>query len=363
MKVVLAGGGTGGHVFPALALARELQARDVEIVMVGTERGVERSIFLREGFPFATIRVEGLKGMTAWRQARSFALLPKALLQALALLRRHRPQVVVGMGGYGAGPVSLAAVLRRIPLLLHEQNLYPGLTNRILARMADVVAVSFEETQDFLRRRVVVTGNPVRREVLEGERRKGLEAFGLDPLKATLLVFGGSQGAHRINLAVGEALPHLRPLRGRLQFLHATGERDHRETEERYQRWGGTARVFPFIEDMASAYAAADLVICRAGATTAAELTALGKPALLIPYPFAANDHQRKNAEALVKAGGCRMLLDRDLSGHRLAIELQELLDDPARLVEMGVRLKRRGRPQAARHLADLAWGLAGGAA
>ena len=363
MKVVLAGGGTGGHVFPALALARELKARDVEVLMVGTERGLEMGIFPREGFPLATIRVEGLKGMKVRSQARSFALLPKALLQALTLLHRHRPQVVVGVGGYGAGPVSMAAVLRRIPLLIHEQNLFPGLTNRVLARVANVVAVSFEETQDFFGRRVVVTGNPVRREVMEGERRKGLEAFALDPLKATILVFGGSQGAHRINLAVGEALPHLRPLRGRLQFLHATGERDYPETEEHYRIWEGEARVLPFIEDMASAYAAADLVISRAGATTVAELTALGKPALLIPYPFAANDHQRKNAEALVKAGGCRMLLDRDLSGHRLALELQELLDDPAGLVQMGAAARQRGRPQAAAHIADLICALARGKA
>ncbi|MFQ5881148.1 MAG: undecaprenyldiphospho-muramoylpentapeptide beta-N-acetylglucosaminyltransferase [Candidatus Methylomirabilales bacterium] len=359
MKVVLAGGGTGGHVFPALATARELRARDIEVVMVGTARGVETAIFPPEGFSLEMIRVEGLRGMGLQSQARSLVLLPKALIHSLMLLRRHRPRVVVGVGGYAAGPVSMAAVLRRIPLLTHEQNLFPGLTNRILARVADVVAVSFEETRPLLGREVAVTGNPIRREILEADRRKGLEAFNLDPGKATVLVFGGSQGAHRINLAVREALHHLKRWRDRLQFIHATGERDHLGMEQAYRDWKGEARVFPFIQDMASAYAAADLVVSRAGATTIAELTALGKPAILTPYPFAANDHQRWNAEAVVRVGGGRLILDRDLTGDGLALELQELLDDPARLADMGRAAQGLGRPHAASHLADLICQLA----
>lgn len=360
MKVVLAGGGTGGHVFPALALARELRARDVEALMVGTARGLEAAAFPAEGFSLETIHVEGVQGVRVGAQARSLMLLPQALIHALRLLGRHRPRAVVGVGGYAAGPVGMAAVLRRIPLLIHEQNRSPGLTNRVLARVASVVAVSLEATGPLFGREVVVTGNPIRREILEGDRRKGLEAFQLDPTRKTVLIFGGSQGAYRINRAVVEDLPHLRRLRDRIQIIHATGERDRGEVEEAYQAWKGEARVLPFVQDMASAYAAADLVVCRAGATTIAELTALGKPALLIPYPFAANDHQRENAEEVVRVGGARMILDRDLTGHRLAVELYELLDDPGTLTAMGQAAHSLGRPDAASHLADLVCQLAG---
>lgn len=360
MKVVLAGGGTGGHVFPALALARELRARDVEALMVGTARGLEAAAFPAEGFSLETIHVEGLQGVRVGAQARSLMLLPQALIHALRLLGRHRPRAVVGVGGYAAGPVGMAAVLRRIPLLIHEQNRSPGLTNRVLARVANVVAVSLEATGPLFGREVVVTGNPIRREILEGDRRKGLEAFQLDPTRKTVLIFGGSQGAYRINRAVVEDLPHLRRLRDRIQIIHATGEQDRGEVEEAYQAWKGEARVLPFVQDMASAYAAADLVVCRAGATTIAELTALGKPALLIPYPFAANDHQRENAEEVVRVGGARMILDRDLTGHRLAVELYELLDDPGTLTAMGQAAHSLGRPDAASHLADLVCQLAG---
>lgn len=359
MKVVLAGGGTGGHVFPALALARELRARDIEVVMVGTTRGLEAATFPAEGFSLETIHVEGLKGRGIRGQARSVVLLPQALMHALSLLRRHRPRAVVGVGGYAAGPVCMAAVMRRIPLLIHEQNSSPGFTNKVLARLAQVVAVSFAETRTCFRREVVVTGNPIRREILDADQRKGLEAFHLEPGKLTVLVFGGSQGAHRINQAMKEALPHLTRLRHRLQFIHATGERDHPDMEASYQAWKGQARVLPFIEDMALAYAAADLVVCRAGATTIAELTALGKPSLLVPYPFATNDHQRGNAEELVRVGGARLILDRDLTGHQLALELQELLDDVPALAAMGRASRSVGRPQAASHLADLVCQLA----
>lgn len=360
MKVVLAGGGTGGHVFPALALAKELRARDIEVLMVGTARGLEAATFPAEGFTLETIHVEGLRGRRIRGQIRSLGLLPRALIHALSLLRRHQPRVVVGVGGYAAGPVSLAAVLRRIPLLIHEQNFTPGFTNKVLGRLAHAVAVSFAETRSCFRREVVVTGNPIRREILDTDRQKGLEAFHLEPGKVTVLVFGGSQGAHRINRAVGEALPDLTRLRDRLQFIHATGERDLSEMEAGYRAWKGQARALPFIEDMALAYAAADLVVCRAGATTIAELTALGKPSLLVPYPFATNDHQRGNAEELVRVGGARLILDRDLTGYRLALELQELLDDVPALAAMGRAARSVGRPQAAARLADLVCQLAG---
>lgn len=359
MKVVLAGGGTGGHVFPALALARELRAREIEAVMIGTAKGLEATAFTAEGFSVEAIRVEGLRRMGTGAQARSLMLLPQALIRALWVLRRHQPRVVVGVGGYAAGPVAMAAVLRRLPLLIHEQNLTPGLTNRILARVADVVAVSFDETGSILGREAVTTGNPIRREILEADRRKGLEAFHLDPAKTTVLIFGGSQGARRINWAVAEALPHLDRLRDRLQVIHATGERDRFRMENVYRAWKGEARVLPFIEDMASAYAAADVVVSRAGATTIAELTALGKPALLVPYPFATGDHQRGNAEAVVEVGGARLVLDRDLTGHRLAVELYELVDDPGALADMGRAARRLGRPHAASRLADLVCQLA----
>lgn len=359
MKAVLAGGGTGGHVFPALALARELRVRDVETLMIGTGRGLEAAAFAAEGFSVEIIRVEKLKGMEVQAQAKSLVLLPQALIHALLVLGHHRPQVVVGMGGYAAGPVSMAAVLRRIPLLIHEQNFAPGLTNRVLARVADVVAVTFEQSRSAFGREVVTTGNPVRREILETDRHKGCEALHLDPEKVTVLVFGGSQGARQINRAVVEALPHLAGWEDRLQIVHATGERDRDAIEEAYRAWRGEARVLSFIHDMASAYAAADLVVSRAGATTIAELTALGKPALLVPYPFATNDHQRLNAEELVRVGGARVIPDQDLTGDRLAFELQTLLNDPSALGGMGRAAKGLGRPQATSHLADLVVQLA----
>lgn len=360
MRGIIASGGTGGHLFPALALAKELKKRgDVEILFVGSGRGVEQDILGREGFASTTIQIKGLKGKGPKEIVQTFFGLPRALLQAVRILKRFRPDVVVGMGGYASGPLLLVAAMKKLPTLIHEQNAYPGLANRLLAPFVDIVALSFQEAAPFLRaERVEVAGLPIREGLLHADRAKARERFGLEGGRLTVLVFGGSQGAHRINLAVMEALPLLHPHRGKVQFLHAAGERDLDLVKEAYRVRGFLASVQPFFQEMSLAYAAADLCLCRAGAGTVAELAALGKPAFLIPYPYAADDHQRLNALVLVRVGGARMLLDRELSGEAVAAFLEEVLEKPFLLEEMGQSAKALGRPDAASHLADVVMDL-----
>jgi len=356
MRGIIASGGTGGHLFPALALARELKKRGgVEILFVGAGRGVERDILSREGFASTTIPIRGLKGKGPGEIVQTLRGLPRALLQASRILKRFRPEVAVGMGGYASWPLLLVAALKGLPTLIHEQNAYPGLANRLLAPFVDIVALSFQEAAPFLRaKRIEVVGLPIRVELLQADRARALERFGFEESRLTVLVFGGSQGAHRINLTLVEALPLLYPYRQEIQFLHAAGGRDVDWVKEAYKVQGFLAEVEPFFQEMNLAYAAADLCICRAGAGTVAELAALGKPALLIPYPYAADDHQRLNALVLVRVGGARMLLDRELSGEGVATFLKEVLEKPSLLAEMGRCAKALGKPEAASRLASL---------
>jgi len=362
VKVLLAAGGTGGHIHPALAIVRELLSRDlrIEAVFVGTRGGLEASLVSQEGLRLETIEVRAIQGRTFFEKVLCLAQIPRSLTQAWGVLSRFSPQVVVGMGGYASGPVVLAAALRGIPTLIHEQNAYPGLTNRWLSRVVDVVALSFFESASFLKgRRVVVTGNPIRRELLEGDREEARKVLGLGEKELTTFAFGGSQGAHRINQAMAEALQGLEGLQGELQFLHATGERDLDWVEGAYRRHGFRAAVRPYFHDMTSAYAASDLCICRAGASTIAELCALGKPALLVPYPFAANDHQRLNSRALAMVGGAEVIRDQDLDGGKLAGLIRTFLHNRSKLEEMAARARSLGRPGAAARLADLIYELA----
>lgn len=364
MRVIIAGGGTGGHLFPALALAQELRGGyGADVLLVGAGSDTEGTILdqacpepLRgSNFPVMTIRVKGLKGVGLSGKLHALFRLPLALRDSRAILKAFRPQVVVGMGGYASGPILLAAALRRLPTLIHEQNAYPGLANRLLAPFVDLVALSTASAAPYLKaRRIEVVGLPIREELLKADRAEAREALGLSSGRLTVFVFGGSQGAHRINEALVEALPYLRGLGEKLQFLHATGERDHPMVKQAYEEAGLSALVRPFFREVSLAYALADLSICRAGASTIAELAALGKPSLLIPYPYAANDHQRLNALALVRIGGARMLLDRELSGKAIADFLAEVLAKPSLLEGMGRRAKELGRPDAASRLASL---------
>lgn len=342
MRLLLAGGGTGGHLFPAVALAQRLLETDPEakVLFVGTRRGIEARVLPGLGLPLETIEIRGLVGQGLWGKVRLVPCLVKSLRQSSRILDRFRPDVVLGVGGYASGPVLLAAHFKKRPLVIHEQNAWPGLTNRLLARWAERVFLSFGEAdRAFNRGRTMLTGNPLRR---------GMEEC--PPVgrgKPTLLVFGGSRGARAINRAVVEALPLLADFRGRLDIVHQTGVDDLETVREGYRRagWPDTD-VVPFIDDMAAAYARAHLVVCRAGATTIAELTACGRPAIMIPYPYAAADHQTANARALTRKGAGLCLPQGDLTGERLARLAGDLLKDRDRLRSMAgvaLSLARRG--------------------
>jgi len=357
MRVIIAGGGTGGHLFPAIALAEELRSRmtDLPLVFVGVEGGVETSLLAGRGWDFEGIRASGLQGKRFLSRVRSLMLIPSGLIRSLSILRRFRPDVVVGFGGYASASVVLSAVLARVPTVIHEQNAFPGLANRWLGKIVDRVAVTFESASDFFpKSKVRVTGNPVRTELFGVSRAEAVARLDLDPDRLTILIFGGSQGAHRLNQAVMEALPMLANERGQIQFIHATGLRDLAAVRQGYDAGGYRAVVEPFFQAMAAAYAAADFCVCRAGAGTVVELCALGKPSVLVPFPFAANDHQRHNAEAVVASGGARMVLDRELSGTTIAEIIRTFLRDRSGLEMMARRAKVMAKPDAAIHLADL---------
>jgi UDP-N-acetylglucosamine--N-acetylmuramyl-(pentapeptide) pyrophosphoryl-undecaprenol N-acetylglucosamine transferase len=355
LRVVVAGGGTGGHLYPGIAVARELLRREpgAQISFAGTARGIESRVIPREGFPLDLLRSVGLRGASPLAYARGLALVPLSLTDAWRILSQRKPDVVIGVGGYSSGPVVLAAALRRIPTLLLEQNAAPGLTNRWLAHLVDAAAVTFEETVTYFGRRGFVTGNPVRAEFLEDSVDVGSSAA------PRVLIFGGSQGAHAINMAMVAAAPKLAAHHGRLAITHQTGERDLALVRDEYQRAGLEARVEPFLFTMDREIKQADFVVSRAGATTLAELTAAGKPAVLIPLPTAADDHQRKNAEVLARAGAAEVLDQRTLTGDQLADRIFALAGDPARRDAMGRAARALARPDAARAIADRVLALA----
>jgi UDP-N-acetylglucosamine--N-acetylmuramyl-(pentapeptide) pyrophosphoryl-undecaprenol N-acetylglucosamine transferase len=360
LKIVIAGGGTGGHLFPGIALAEEVASRapQNQVVFVGTRRGIEVREVPRAGFPLEVIDVTGIRGKGLRGLLGGMARLPRALWSSLRLLRRHRPDLVVGVGGYASGPVLVAAWLLRIPTAIQEQNAEPGVTNRLLGWIVDAVFTAFPETATyFARRKVHLLGNPIRRTLVDNF----LASPPVASARFSLLVFGGSQGAHRLNTALLEAMPLLpADRRGRLSILHQTGPVDRELVAQGYAQLGVEAQVLAFIDDMAAAYRVADLVICRAGATTLAELTVCKRPSLLVPFPQATGDHQTRNAAALVAAGAARMIPQRELDGPRLARELGELQDAPEVRARMALQAGRLGRPQAAREIADLCAELAG---
>ena len=356
IRVVIAGGGTGGHLFPGIAVARELLRRhpDTRITFAGTARGIESRVVPREGFELDLLRSAGLKGTSIAARIRGLLLLPLSALDAWAILSRRSPDLVIGVGGYSSGPVVLFAALRRIPTLLLEQNAVPGLTNRLLARAVSAAAVTFESTAGYFGRRAIVAGNPVRPEFLSQPDRHAPRAAG----PPRILIFGGSQGAHAINVAMVEAAPQLAVHPGGLAITHQTGERDLELVRNGYQRAGLEARVEPFLFAMDREINAADLVVCRAGATTIAELTAAGRPSVLVPLPTAADDHQRKNAEVLAAAGAAEVVEQKNLTGALLAERISELTADARQLGAMAAAARRLARPDAARVIADMALAL-----
>jgi UDP-N-acetylglucosamine--N-acetylmuramyl-(pentapeptide) pyrophosphoryl-undecaprenol N-acetylglucosamine transferase len=356
MRILIAGGGTGGHVFPGLALAEEVVTRHPgnDAVFVGTARGLEAQVVPAAGFPFELIEVRGLKGKGWLAGLKNLVLLPRAFLQSIRILRRWRPDVVVGVGGYASGPLVLAAWTLRIPTAVQEQNAVAGLTNRLLGHVVDAAFTAFPEAAaNFPKGKALQLGNPIRRQLLENFMRP----IGGDVVPG-LLVFGGSQGAHALNMRVIEALPHLADLRGHLRIVHQTGGRDREAVARGYQAVGFEAEVSEFIEDMSSAYAAADLVVCRAGATTLAELTVCRKPSILIPFAAAADNHQVINAMSLVNAGAAVIIEERDLTGELLASEIRAILAHPERREAMARAAGRLGSPAAASEIADFCVGL-----
>ncbi|MBI3400508.1 MAG: undecaprenyldiphospho-muramoylpentapeptide beta-N-acetylglucosaminyltransferase [Acidobacteria bacterium] len=360
MSVVMAGGGTGGHLYPGIAVARELLARrpDARISFAGTARGLEARVVPREGFPLDLIRSAGVKGKSLVERVRGAALVPISLLDSWEIVSARRPDLVIGVGGYSAGPVVLTAALRGVPTMLLEQNAVPGLTNRLLARVVQAAAVTFDSTQTFFGSKAFVSGNPVRPEFFAtaGPER---ESEGDDHASVTrILVFGGSQGAHAINVAMVEAASRLAAGGSRLRLVHQTGERDVEMVRTAYRQAGLQADVEPFVYDMGRRLGQADVVVCRAGATTLAEITAAGKAAILIPLPSATDDHQRRNAEVLQAAGAAELLLQADLSGAALADRIAALTGDPDRRRGMSAAARSLARPDAARVIVDRALAL-----
>ncbi len=331
MRLLLAGGGTGGHLFPAVALAQRLLETDPgsEVLFIGTERGIESRTLPGLGLPLRTIDIGGFVGKGFLGKLAVGPQLVKSIWQSMTILTGFKPDVVVGVGGYASGPALVAAKLKGLPVLIHEQNAWPGLTNRLLARWVDRICLSFSEVdRAFHHGRTVLTGNPL---------RKGMDDCPPIPDEnPLLLVFGGSQGAQAINNVLVDTLPRLEPLKGRLQILHQTGAEGLDRVREGYRQAGwDSGSVVPFIQDMAAAYAGAHLVLCRAGATTIAELTACGRPAILVPYPYAAADHQTANAQALASKGAGLLLPQSDLNPELLGRMIVDLVNDRERLVSM----------------------------
>ncbi len=362
MKMVIAGGGTGGHVFPGIAVAKEFNRtmENFEVMFVGTTKGIESRVVPKEGFNMKFIRSEGFVGRKIIGKVSSVFKLPLSMKDSYSILKDYQPDVVLGVGGYSSGPVLLTAILMGIPTIVHEQNAVPGLTNKVLGKFTDLVAITYFESMNFFPKgKTFITGNPVRDEMLKGDRNRGYEVFGLNKDLFTIFIFGGSSGANNINMAMSEALVYLEEFKEHVQFLHQTGERDFDLVREFYHARGFRGSVVPFTHDMADAYAVADLIISRAGATTLAELTTCGKASILIPYPYAAGDHQKVNAQKLWDMGAAQMILDNELNGKVLSDMIKHFFNDPDAIGEMEKTSRSVGRPDATKKMIELITRLA----
>jgi UDP-N-acetylglucosamine--N-acetylmuramyl-(pentapeptide) pyrophosphoryl-undecaprenol N-acetylglucosamine transferase len=353
MRVILAGGGTGGPVIPALAIAHQLKkAYAAELLFIGTPRGMENRLVPAAGFELRLVQVGALKNVSLTTRLRTAWDLPIAVLKSWSMLKEFRPDVVIGVGGYASGPAMAAAILRGVPTIAFEPNVVPGFANRLVASRVSMAAVQFEQTGRFFRK-FEVTGVPVRPAFFEIPPKH-------PDTSPTLLVFGGSQGAHAINQATIAALPALREKVPGLRVIHQTGERDFSEAQAAYRAAGFNVEVSAFITDMPGVFARADLLVCRSGASTVGEVAAAGKPAIFVPFPRAADDHQKVNAQALVSAGAAAMLEEANLTGKSLTEIVAKLFSDPAQLEQMGKAAKALSHPNAAQDVARMAAALAG---
>lgn len=369
MRIIVSGGGTGGHIYPALTIVRAIQKKisDAEFLYVGTKDGLEADIVPKEGLAFETVNIQGFKRSLTpenlVRGAQAFG----GVVKAMGIVRRFKPDVAVGTGGYVCGPILLAASLMGIPTLIQEQNVMPGVTNRLLSRFVSCIAMGTKEAAEhFPKGKRVFTGNPIREEVIKARSEDGKKMFGLDPKAKTVLVSGGSRGARSINRAMIGVLAHYAGRNG-VQILHVTGKAGYDETMENLQAAGvdlsASKNLFvePYLYNMPQALACADVAVFRAGAIGIAELTARGVPSVLVPYPFAAANHQEMNARAIAAAGAARMILDRELTAERLLSVLAELLSEDAKLKRMAKAAKKLGRPKAADEIASRVIRLAKG--
>jgi UDP-N-acetylglucosamine--N-acetylmuramyl-(pentapeptide) pyrophosphoryl-undecaprenol N-acetylglucosamine transferase len=351
MRIIIAGGGTGGHVIPALAIAQQLKKQfGAEVLFIGTARGIETRLVPQAGFPLDLIQVGALKNVSLMTRAKTMFDLPRSIAASSRMLTDFDPQVVIGVGGYASGPAMVAAIRRRLPTLAFEPNVVPGFANRMIARWVSAAAVHFEETCRYFPN-CRVTGVPVR------------SAFFSIPPKTggvpTLLVFGGSQGARAINQAMIESLPGLRAKVPGIHIIHQTGQRDYDHVLAAYQQSGISGEVHKFIDDMPGTFGRADLLVCRSGASTVGEITAAGKPAIFVPFPAAADDHQNVNARALERAGAAIVVEESNLGAAYLVDTIAALIGDPRRLGSMSAAAKSLAHPKAVEEIAEMVARLA----
>lgn len=346
MKILLAGGGTGGHVIPALAIAEELKRRGHDAAFVGTARGIETRLVPKSGFPLYLVNIGALNRVSLATRVRTLISLPLSIVAAMRILRGFGAQVVIGVGGYAAGPATIAAVLLRIPVVLFEPNVVPGYANRAVARFAANAAVHFAQTGRWFRR-FEVTGVPVRPAFFALPARRSKQS--------TVLIFGGSQGAHALNRVVCDAAAQLQQRVPELRIVLQTGSREFDSVSQLFAATTLKVEVCQFIDDMAQAFANADLIVCRSGASTVAEIAAAGKCALFVPFPGAADDHQLRNAELLARENAALLIPESDLSTERFVEEVTSLLGTPSRMAEMAARARALAHPDAAAHIAVMA--------
>jgi UDP-N-acetylglucosamine--N-acetylmuramyl-(pentapeptide) pyrophosphoryl-undecaprenol N-acetylglucosamine transferase len=355
VKLAVTGGGTAGHVYPALSVLSALERKfpGADVLYLGSEEGIEAKLVEEKSIPFKPIKMKGLERKFSLSAIETFYLALKSSLGAIKILREFKPDAVFATGGYVSAPVLAAATFLRIPFLLHEQNAIPGLTNRIFSPFASAIAISLPRSRRYFakNKKVVHTGNPVRKEIIEATRHNAISRFEIEDDIPTLLIFGGSQGSKKINQAFLEAYRHFAEFR-ELQIIHLTGERDYewvKKEIEGLRDVGDKVKYlsFPYLRDMGLAYAAADLVVSRAGATTIAEITVRGLPAILIPYPYATANHQEKNARILESEGAARVILDSDLNSQTLFSEVKNILFNQIALRKMSEKSKKLGKPQA----------------
>ena len=362
MNIIVSGGGTGGHIYPALTIMRTIEEKypDTKFLYVGTNKGLEADIIPKENIPFATVDIQGFKRSLSPANFVRAGLAAIGVAKAMNVVRKFKPDVVIGTGGYVCGPVLMAASMLGIPTLIQEQNVVPGITNKILAKFVTKIAAGTPEAaKHFPQGKVTCTGNPIRKEVMTAAKEDGARAFGFNPAKKTVLISGGSRGARSINNAMIDVLVEAAK-QTEVQYLHVTGKLDYEDIIGRLAEKGvnlaetPNIKVEPYLYNMPAAMAMADLVVYRAGATGLAELTARGIPAILIPYPYAAENHQEHNARALEAAGAAKVILNRELKSENLQSTLQELLADKEKLAAMAAASKALGKPQAAEDIANM---------